>query len=237
MSKLNPKLESPLSRPAIRPMVWLISLFSIVIIIFLFGRYFFDIDEVRLLAWFQGVRGTIWALPVTIITFTVLAFFGVPQWALITGSVIAFGPVLGASYAWCATLISASLNFWLARYLGADRLEKVRRPLIAKIAGLVRKNGFFTSLTVRLVPTGPFILVNMAAGLSNMWFPAFLAGTALGIIPKIAAIALTGHSLVETLKGSNGMVILIPSGFAVLAIFLMFYGRAQLLKRLSGESE
>jgi len=66
---------------------------------------------------------------------------------------------------------------------------------------MVQRNGFVTSFMVRLVPTGPFLLVNMAAGVSRMTLPAFLGGTALGIIPKIAAVAFLGQSLLGALQG------------------------------------
>lgn len=202
------------------------------LLILFLGKVFFDLDVMSLMPWFEMARGTIWAFPLAVLIFTVLAFIGVPQWILITGCIIAFGPWTGALYAWGATLISACQNFWMARYLGASRLQKVGGDLINRIAGLVRKNGFFTSLTVRLVPTGPFILVNMAAGLSKMPFWGFFCGTALGIIPKIAAIALAGQSVVGTYRGQTFLTTLLPAVLALCAILLMIYGRKRLLKRI-----
>lgn len=210
----------------------LLGLLVTFVCIFVLGRTYFNIDETMLLDWFQSARGTVWALPLTVLTFSLLAFIGVPQWMLITGSVIAFGPLYGASYAWLSTLFSASLHFWIARFIGAERLKTVGGGLINRIAGLVRKNGFFTSLTVRLVPTGPFIVVNMAAGLSKMNFMAFFAGTALGIIPKMAAIALAGQSVLGTFTGQTLALIVIPAILAILAIILMIYGRSRLLRRI-----
>lgn len=217
--------------------ILLIGFGVLVFLMVIFGRKYFDLDETQVLNWFQGVRGTVWALPLTVLTFVLLAFVGAPQWVLITGAVIAFGPMSGAVYSWIATLVSASVDFWLARYLGADRLKHVGGAFINKIANLVRKNGFVTSLTVRLVPTGPFVLVNLAAGLSKMRFPAFFAGTALGIIPKIAVIALAGQSVLGTLTGQALAMILVPAILAILAILVMFYGRSRFLNRIPTKPE
>ncbi len=68
---------------------------------------------------------------------------------------------------------------------------------------LVGQNGFLASLIVRLVPSAPFIVVNMAAGVTPMKMRDFAAGTAIGIIPKIALTAFAGNSIVQALKGGG----------------------------------
>ncbi len=67
----------------------------------------------------------------------------------------------------------------------------------------VGKNGFLASLLVRLVPTAPFIVVNMAAGVTAMRFASFVAGTAIGIVPKIALTAFAGNAVVAALNGGG----------------------------------
>ena len=39
-------------------------------------------------------------------------------------TVLAFGPLYGFAYAWVATLVSSSVNFWLGRFFGADLLQR-----------------------------------------------------------------------------------------------------------------
>ena len=58
------------------------------------------------------------------------------------------------------------------------------------------------SLVVRLVPSAPFILVNMAAGLTPMRALDFCTpGTAIGIVPKIALTAFAGDAALSGLSG------------------------------------
>jgi uncharacterized membrane protein YdjX (TVP38/TMEM64 family) len=68
----------------------------------------------------------------------------------------------------------------------------------------VGKNGFLASLIVRLVPSAPFIVVNMAAGVTPMRVLDFALGTALGIVPKIALTAFAGNSIARAMRGELG---------------------------------
>jgi uncharacterized membrane protein YdjX (TVP38/TMEM64 family) len=68
----------------------------------------------------------------------------------------------------------------------------------------VGRNGFLASLVVRLVPSAPFIVVNMAAGVTPMRAFDFAAGTAVGIVPKIALTAFAGGSIARAMRGQFG---------------------------------
>ena len=208
-----------------------VAMFAMVIAMIILGRHYLGLDENQVQDWLSGFSDTVWALPITILVFCLAAFIGAPQWLLIGAAVFAFGPLTGFIYSWISTLISASLNFWIGRIIGADRVESIGGSLIRRIITLVRKNGFVTSFMVRLVPTGPFVLVNMAAGVSKMTFAAFLAGTALGIIPKIAAVAFLGETLMGAIKGNGWVVAGGLAGFIVSFSVVMIFARSRLKAR------
>ena len=75
---------------------------------------------------------------------------------------------------------------------------------VARFVALIGRNGFLASFIVRLVPSAPFIVVNMAAGVTPMRVRDFTLGTALGIVPKIVLTAFAGNSIVRLLKGEIG---------------------------------
>jgi uncharacterized membrane protein YdjX (TVP38/TMEM64 family) len=54
------------------------------------------------------------------------------------------------------------------------------------------------------VPSAPFIVVNMAAGVTPMRVVDFTLGTAIGIVPKIVLTAFAGSSIIRLLKGEIG---------------------------------
>ena len=178
-------------------------LFGGVGVVFLFGAQLLGLNgEVTVEQWLGAAHGP-WALPVAVGAFAVLAFIGVPQFVLIAAAVVAFGPWTGFAYSWIGTLVSSLVGFWLGRTFGGRLLQDLAGDGVAKFMKLIGKNGFLASLIVRLVPSAPFIVVNMAAGVTPMKLRDFAAGTAIGIIPKIALTAFAGNSIVLALKGGG----------------------------------
>jgi uncharacterized membrane protein YdjX (TVP38/TMEM64 family) len=133
----------------------------------------------------------------------VLSCLGVPQFVLIAAAVVAFGPWLGFAYSWIGTMVSSLVGFWLGRAFAAGLLRDMKSQGVDRFMALIGQNGFMASLIVRLVPSAPFIVVNMAAGVTPMSFAAFAAGTALGVIPKIALTAFAGNSVVQAFNGGG----------------------------------
>jgi len=216
-------------KQAIRAIAVLLAMFLTVIIIVLLGREMVSLPESEFSKVFEQVRASGFGLPITIFIFILAAFLGIPQWALIAGVMVAFGPMNGAIYSWTATLCSASFDFWLGRWLGADRLRRYGGELINRIIEVVRENGFLTSFAIRFVPTGPFILVNLAAGVAQMKFMSFVFGTGLGIIPKIAVVALIAQGILSSAEGKK--ITLVFIGCAIALIVAMFFTRKWLNKK------
>jgi uncharacterized membrane protein YdjX (TVP38/TMEM64 family) len=98
-------------------------------------------------------------------------------------------------------MVSALVGFYLGRSAGARVLERFSGEGVRRFMRLVGQNGFLASLIVRLVPSAPFIVVNMAAGVTPMRARDFFAGTGIGIVPKIALTAFAGASIVQLMKG------------------------------------
>jgi len=176
-------------------------LFGGVGLVFVFGAQALGFNgEVTVQEWLRAAQGP-WSLPVAVAAFAVLAFIGTPQIVLIAAAVVAFGPVAGAAYSWIGTLVSSLVGFWLGRTFGGRLLQDLAGDGVAKFMRLIGRNGFLASLIVRLVPSAPFIVVNMAAGVTPMRTVSFVAGTAIGIVPKIVLTAFAGASIVQVMKG------------------------------------
>ena len=141
------------------------------------------------------------ALLIAIAAFAILAFAGAPQVVLIAAAVVAFGPGLGFAYSWIGTMVSASVGFWLGRLTGGRMLRQVGGEKLKTFMAMIGRNGFLASLIVRLVPSAPFVVVNMAAGMTPMRFSAFALGAAIGIVPKILLTVMAGHSVIHARSG------------------------------------
>ncbi|MCW5725697.1 MAG: TVP38/TMEM64 family protein [Maricaulaceae bacterium] len=199
---------------AARAVVVSIGLFMVVGAIFIAGRYLFGIDAGEAGRWFADAASQWYALPATILIFTLLSFVGAPQFALMAAAVLAFGPVQGFLFAWIATQVSAGVNFWLGRLFGADILRRYGGDWANRVSDIVGRNGLWASAMVRIVPAGPFIVVNMAFGVSPTPYWAFFTGTGIGIAPKILVVALTGQSIMAMAAGQG----LLLAGAMLLAV-------------------
>ncbi|MDP3594258.1 TVP38/TMEM64 family protein [Phenylobacterium sp.] len=197
-------------------------LFGGVGVVFLFGAQVLGFDgEATVERWLGLASDGPWALPVAVTAFAVLAFVGVPQFVLIAAAVVAFGAWTGFAYSWIGTMVSSLVGFYLGRAAGARALKTLSGESMQRFMDLVGRNGFLASLIVRLVPSAPFIVVNMAAGVTPMRLRDFAAGTAIGIIPKIVLTAFAGASIVQVLKGEGQRHIL---GLAVIAAIWIAIG-------------
>jgi uncharacterized membrane protein YdjX (TVP38/TMEM64 family) len=180
-------------------------LFGGVGLIFVFGAQVLGFGGESAVEGFLGAaaRGPL-ALPVAVAAFAGLAFLGVPQFMLIAAAVVAFGGWTGFVYSWIGTMVSALVGFRLGRAAGARTLERFSGPGVWRFMDHVGRNGFAASLIVRLVPSAPFIVVNMAAGVTPMRLVDFVLGTALGIVPKIALTAFAGSSIARAVRQGPG---------------------------------
>lgn len=181
-------------------------------------------------AWLTGFRDSPWALPLVIAVFTVTAFVGAPQFVLIAACVVAFGPWLGGLYSWIATQVSAAVTYFVGRAVGAETLERFGGRRLKKLAAYVGTNAFFASFAIRNLPSAPFIVVNMAFGVARASFTGFLAGCALGTIPKTVLVALIGGGFMTAVAGDGVWTSLILIGVGAVWFALML-GVRELLRR------
>ncbi len=216
------------------------ALFWIIVIqIFVLGIVTLSIDfkPASIASWFQTFGQSVYAIPATFGIYVLSAFVNVPQLMLHTGVVLTFGPVIGSLVAWIATLISASFNFWLGQRMGADRISKISSGNMTKVLRLIRKHGFLASMGVRIVPTGPFILVNMVAGVTHMKFSHFFVGTAIGIIPKIAIVVFLSEGVKATVTGKGPIYVAIVVAIALIWMGIIYATGSRLKRKMANDNE
>lgn len=221
--------------------VWVtIALFVIVGAMLVVGRLIFGdqiADTVR--AWLGGAERAHWGLPAAIVAFTVAAFIGAPQFVLIAACVVAFGPERGFWYAWGATIFSGAVTFFAGRMTGADKLvARYSGATGGRFTRFIGKNAFLASMIVRMLPTAPFIVVNMGMAVAGMAFLPFIAGLAVGVLPKTAIVAFAGDGIMDALEGKAGGAVVAAAIAIVIWFLLMLFIRRVLRpakERMEGE--
>ena len=174
------------------------------------------VDELEL--WLEGLRNSPWALPAVILIFIITGFIAAPLFLLAGACVLAFGPWVGFLYAMIGTIVSSWPQFYLGRLGGAGLLKRYGGNKLNRLSRFIGRNDFLASMIVRNVPTAPAIVVNMAFGASHAKFWRFLAGVALGSIPKVAIVALLGQSVTSALGG--GVMLGLGAAIAVIGIWV-----------------
>lgn len=160
---------------------------------------------------------------IAVLAYVAFATLGAPQIVLITALVVAFGPWFGFAYAWTGKVLACALGFAIGRHFAADYVRERASPAVADFMRQVAKRGFLVSALIRMVPTVPSVMVNLAAGATPIRFRDFIAGTAIGSVPKMALMAFGGHAALVAVQGHAlwawGALALIVALWALLAYF------------------
>lgn len=153
------------------------------------------------------------------------AFFGayalvtvapIPRSTFTYAAAVLFTPVVAIPWSLVATGVAATLAFVLVRRLGHERTTALREdPRVAAVDARLRRRGWLSVGSLRLVPAVPFSVVNYAAALTSIPYPQYIVATVVGSAPgTVAAIAL-GHSLTE---GDGSAALWATVGFAAVGL-------------------
>ena len=141
-----------------------------------------------------GIRGPAMFLLLA----TLLTAIGLPRQipAFVAG--YAFGPWYGTTIALGSQVLACSLDFIWARAIGQEFVRRRFGKVLTKIDATLAAQPFIATLTLRLMPVGSNILLNLAAGLSSVRAVPFLAASAIGFIPQTLIFAVFGQGSAPT---------------------------------------
>jgi phospholipase D1/2 len=158
--------------------------------------------------------------PAAVIALFVCAgLLGFPVTVLIAATAVSFGAWPGLPYAAAGSLTSATATYGVGLWLGSGVLRRLLGPRLNRIRRAIARRGVLAITAVRLVPIAPFTLVNLVAGALKVSLMDYLVGTALGLLPGLAAMSLLGDRLGRMLTDPT----LVDFGF-LLAIVIAWLG-------------
>ena len=112
-----------------------------------------------------------------------------PGLLFVGAAVLAWGPVEGGLLAFGAGLLSLSLAFALTRLVGGQPLGVVQRPWVRRLLEKLDRRPILTVAALRAVLAYAPPL-NVALALTPMRFRDYLVGSAIGLVPPVAVVAL-----------------------------------------------
>lgn len=181
------------------------------------------VDVERVAATLEPHGRSWYAVPLAVLAFTVLSFLMVSVMAMSAVAGWVFGPWLGAACALAGSLSSAAAGFWLGRWIGQDKIERLGQR-VRNLSRDLGDNGILAVFLLRKIPA-PFTLVNVIAGASRIRFRDFMIGSLLGMGAIVTLLAVFGDGLRQGLQGERPTVPAIAIG-AVLLVAVVILNRA-----------
>jgi uncharacterized membrane protein YdjX (TVP38/TMEM64 family) len=159
--------------------------------------------------------------------FIIRPLFLIPSIALFIGGGLAFGPVLGPTYASVGAALGGAVGFWFSRKMGHDYVIKK----LKLGADLIDSTQFSFSMVflLSLLPIMPVTVINYGAGLSAMKFRNYIVAHILGITPRAFAYGFFGSTLLE--MGSAKFRIALLALIIIGIVTAYFRLRSKLKKR------
>jgi phosphatidylserine/phosphatidylglycerophosphate/cardiolipin synthase-like enzyme/uncharacterized membrane protein YdjX (TVP38/TMEM64 family) len=136
-----------------------------------------------------------WRVPLFLAAFVVGSVVAVPILAMIGATVLVLGPGLGFACSAVGVLLAATTTFGIGRLVGREPLRRWLGQRVEKLEKHFTNRGIVAVALIRKVPVAPFTIVNMLVGAIGVRYRDFIVGTALGMIPGIAAFAFVSDRL------------------------------------------
>lgn len=113
-----------------------------------------------------------------------------------------YGLWAGFFYSWLGIVAGSMTTFLIVRAIASHRfLERwARKPKVAKRLTWVRQSGFGYVFLLSLFPVGPFVVINMAAGIARMPIRSFLIATGAGRGVMVLAVSYLGHDVAKLIE-------------------------------------
>lgn len=141
-----------------------------------------------------------------------LCFF--PITILNLATVFAFGTLWGNIYAFGGWILSSAEGYGIGRLIGKDSLHKFAGRRLIPLVDRMEQHGFLSVLAMRVLPVGPFTLINLFIGASGIRFRDFFLATVLGRLPGILTLTLFAVQIESALR-RPGVISVAMLGFAV----------------------
>lgn len=130
-----------------------------------------------------------------------------------------FGPIIGFLLNMAGFFLSATIAFYLSRFLGKNFVDKLLKGKVMSINSNLEKNGIKILFFIRFTPVIPFDPISYACGLSKMKYTDFITGSMAGVFFETLCYAFIGESIFNPFSYK----FLIPAGLVILAIGITTY--------------
>jgi uncharacterized membrane protein YdjX (TVP38/TMEM64 family) len=151
---------------------------------------------------------------------TSVGFPGLP-FTVAAGAI--FGTLLGSVLAWVGALLGATTGYLVARTIGHNVVRRWLKRFKRIDTAVAESSDFSGMLRLRLIPVLPLGTLNFVGGLAKAPFGAYMAATAIGIIPTTLIYTYFADSMLEGVGSGrrNALVSLVISSVLLISLSLV----------------
>jgi uncharacterized membrane protein YdjX (TVP38/TMEM64 family) len=149
-----------------------------------------DVGKIRGWAQGHGWHGTLFFIVLS----SCLTGIGIPRLWISTAAGAIFGAALGTVIGHFSSMLGATLNFYIARFVLRGPIERHMPARVRIWYDRFNENGFRWLLYMRLFPLSNATFTNTVGGISRMSYGQFFAATFIGYTPLTLVFALFGSS-------------------------------------------
>jgi uncharacterized membrane protein YdjX (TVP38/TMEM64 family) len=147
-----------------------------------------------------------------------VAFLPMSLLAAVAG--VLFGPVLGVPLVWLGTMLGAIGIFAIGRGLSRRAVEQLAGQHMSRVNALLERHGAAALFLLRLLPIGPFALLNYIVAVTTLGWGKFLLGTGAGILPGVVIYVALGGGVSDPTSPAFvvplvGLLVLVVGGALV----------------------
>src|SRR6185436_2518584 len=143
-----------------------------------------------------------------------------PVSVLVGVTAIVFGPLLGTVYALIGATMSGAMTFAIGRHLSKDTVRALAGRRLNDLSRRLGERGLLAIIFARVVPVGPFSIVNIVAGASHIRWRDFLLGTVIGLVPGVTVASIFVDRVAAAIQepGAGTFAVLAAVGAALVAL-------------------
>jgi uncharacterized membrane protein YdjX (TVP38/TMEM64 family) len=155
------------------------------------------------------------------LVFAVAGLVVFPLTVLIGVTAIVFGPLLGILYALAGATLSGALTFAIGRHVNRQFVRGLAGSRLNDLSRRLGKRGLLAIVFARIVPVGPYTIVNIVAGASQIRWRDFLLGTVIGLLPGVIAASIFVDRVAARFGPGAGTFALLAAVGAVLIVIAL----------------
>ncbi|MGO4497812.1 TVP38/TMEM64 family protein [Paenibacillus sp. 2RAB27] len=120
-----------------------------------------------------------------------------PTLVIISVNAAVYGLWLGFLYSWIGIVCGCLVTFAIVKKVAGHPylVRWSQKPNVQKSLIWARRQAFNYVFILSLFPLGPFVVINMAAGLVRMRFRSFLVAVAAGKAVMVMSVSFIGYDL------------------------------------------